>query len=183
MLITDINNLGDKRLGLEDGLAFSKERTAAMQKAKGLILDDQEELEDRDLAEGTPLEWQEFLRRLQKAAPTILVKDGAPGSLALYRPKRNDEFDPETWDPTRPDWHNAHVYVTGFPKKKLAEFSAITTTEWGVAHREIRGWRTVLINLIQQRALAYRQAVREFGEPNGARGTRWHEHLANHKGV
>jgi hypothetical protein len=180
MHVIDNMRLGDK-LRTVDQL---REETKDMQRSKGLRHEKQEELENHELAEGSvQFEWREFLRRLIKVAPHLLIKDGAPGNIAIYRRKRPEEYDPEEWDPFRPQWHNDHKYVTGFPKNKLAEFSAITTDKWGVAKREIRGWRTIIIHLIQQKALSYRDAVRAFGEPKGERGWRWHNQLAEHKGI
>lgn len=183
MLVTDINNLGDTRLDPTESLARSKEDTRRMQKGKGLFLPGQEELEDQELSQGTRLHWQEFLRRLQRANVRLLIRDGAPGNIAIYIPKTREERNADEYDWTKPEWWNDHRYVTGFPKAWLPEYSSITVNERGLAKRELRGWRSVLIALIRARAVGYRDAVREFGEPTAARGWRWHDQLSNYKGA
>jgi len=57
----------------------------------------------------------------------------------------------------------------------LPEFSHVLTDKEGVAKREVRGWRTVLLRLILTGAVTYSQVKAEFGEPIGQRGKLWME--------
>ncbi len=148
MLVTDIHNLGDARLDPTESLAKSKEDTRRMQEAKGLFLPGQDELEDQELSQGTRLHWQEFLRRLERCNVRLLFRDGSPANVAIYRLKTRDERNADEYDWTKPEWYNDHRYVTGFAKDWLMEYSAVTTDARGVAKREIRGWRSILIALI-----------------------------------
>jgi hypothetical protein len=177
----DIAELGDTRLDPNESLAKIKAETHDMLEAKGCFLYGQAELEDIERAHGHRLEWREFIRRLTKVNRNLLIKDGLEGHVAVYAPKLHDDQDER--DPSRPDWWNDHRYITGFAKSTLSEFSTITTDERGLPKREVRGWRSVLIALIKTRAITYRDAVREFGEPLGARGWRWREQLQTHKGI
>jgi hypothetical protein len=178
MLITD--KYGMAMLDSGEALLESKEKTKIFQKNKGLLLHKQDELEDHVLSQGKRMHWKEFLRILEKANPRLLIKGGTEGNIAVYRLKRSDED--QTPDSNAPGWYNAHSYVTGFPCTWLPEFSSITTDSHGVAKREIRGWRSVLMALIKARALTYNDAKRHFGEPMGARGWRWHTDLHKYKG-
>ena len=179
----DIHELGDTRLNAREGLAKAEEDTHRMLQAQGKFMPGQAELENRELSEGTRLDWKEFLRRLMKIAPSVLVKDSNVslyGDIALYVPKNRDEYHAE-FDPNQPDWRNDFRYATGFPKASLAEFSAVTTDHRGIAKTEIRGWRSVLMALISSRVVSYRTVVKEFGEPTRARGSRWHRSLSKFK--
>jgi hypothetical protein len=176
MLVTDKRRL--QALNESESLDKSREETRAMQQAKGLFMDMQDELEDKELSSGQRMHWQDFIRLLEKACPTLLIRDGAPGSIAVYRRKRPDEE--KEYMPGAADWYHDFMYVSGFAKDWLPEFSSVTTTDRGIANREQRGWRTVLVHLIQQRALTYNDAKRYFGEPIGYRGWRWYEALKDH---
>lgn len=177
----DIDELGDKRLNPDEAVAKAKEDNHRIQAAKGLFLPRQEELENQVLSEGRRIGYREFIRRLSHANPRLLFKDGLPGNISVYAPKlRGDDDEP---DPTKPDWWNDHRYVSGFACEDLTEFSSVTTTEHGIANREQRGWRSVLIALIKSRAISYCDAIKEFGEPTGERGWRWREQLHDYKRI
>jgi hypothetical protein len=101
MLITDKRTL--QGLDASESLAQSKEETRAMQQAKGLFMEKQDELEDKEQSAGTRMHWQEFLRLLDKAAPDLLIRDGSPGNIAVYRRRRFDEE--KEYMPGGADWY------------------------------------------------------------------------------
>jgi hypothetical protein len=72
---------------------------------------DQDELEDVDRAIGARRSGREFASLLQICFPFLLIKEGLPGSIAVYRPRRKDDI---PGDPSKPEWYRDHVYVTGF---------------------------------------------------------------------
>ena len=168
----DKNELGDKRLNPEEAVIREREDLLRMEQKKKYW--HQEELADENRSSGARLQWTEFLRRLRKVNIGIIPKDGMPGSIALYFHKRNDEYQPSDfeWDMSRKDpfdtFHRDHKYVGGFPKRELPEWAHLTGIDSsGIATREYRGWRSVLMSLIKAHVLTYKQAVEEFGDPAG----------------
>jgi|SRR5215469_2400127 len=97
-------------------------------------------------------------------------------------PKRGDEYDPaDQLEGFKDAFVLHHKYVTGMPKAELPEFSHVLLDSSNLPTREVRGWRSVLMALIKADALTYRQVVRQFGEPNGARANRWFQDLREFK--
>lgn len=166
MLIqTDINELGDKRLNPEEGLAkIIEENTAMRAKDK---LPGQEQLEDVEQALGRPMAYQELVRRLKILNPNLVIGDGGVNNAIAVRIYR-DNGDGEG---------NRLTYLTGFYKTILPEYSSVTVDEYGVALNETRGWRTVLLMLMKQRAASFPRVVEVFGDAFGQRSNRWHEQL------
>ena len=63
-------------------------------------------------------------------------------------------------------------------KEHLPEWGHVTVDASNIAHREIRGWRSVLMALIKAKAISYDAAVEEFGNPIlDARSQFWFEQL------
>lgn len=178
----DSSNLGDKKLNPEEALAKSKEDTRRMQQAKGLLLYKQEELEDASRGDGPKLYYKELIQRLEKLNPQLLIRDGAPGNIAVYVLKTREQREADGNDPNAPDWYNDHKYVTGFPCDWISEYSTITVDERGLPKRHQRGWRSILIDLIKAHGITYSNAVKEFGEPTGERSWRWNDQLRDRKG-
>jgi hypothetical protein len=171
--------LGDSHLDPTENLAKLKEgnrKITDRQKIAG-----QAELENAERAGGPRMPFQELVRKIQKLSSRIKVVDGTPGNIAIYVLKTNQELaessNEDSGDMTRHAWHKAFKYVTGVPKEPLPEFSAVTVDERGIAKRELRSWRSVLISLIKAKAISYSQAVEEFGNANGSRAWRWNEQL------
>ena len=166
MLIqTDINELGDKRLDPKESLAKIKEENIAM-RAKDK-LPGQEQLEDAEAALGTPLAYQELIRRLKLLKPELIIQDGGmPNAIAvrIFRDNGDGEGPRLT-------------YLTGFYKEVLPEYSSVTVDEHGVALDEKRGWRTVLLMLMKQNVVSYRRVVEVLGDAFGQRSNRWHQQL------
>lgn len=171
----DINELGDKRLSPDE--AVIKEREELLKKASKHRIWGQDELEDAGRTGGARLYYTDVIRRIQKINPSIMIRDGGIGQVAIYRPKRRDEYDWQQFDPkVGCDWRWDHEYVSGMPKDWLPEYSGITLDSSNLPTREFRGWRSVLIALIVARALPYRDVIREFGDPSGdRRSSLWFE--------
>lgn len=167
MLICDKKELGDKLLNPEEGVAKLKEENLALA-AKGKLTN-QSELEDPERAAGPRLSYQEVIYRLTRCNPKLIFLDGSPGNMAVYAILPDEEGKPEK------------RYVGGFPKQPIPEYSYITTDEHGLPHREVRGWRTVLINMVKSGAITYKSAVKHFGEATGQRSTRWQEALRQYR--
>jgi hypothetical protein len=160
--------LGDGRLNEVENLAKLKENNAKrVQKFK---IPGQVELENKDMAHGEPMGWQQLVYLLQKMNSKIICEDGGmKDAIAVRVP---------AW---LEDGTYGKKYVTGFYKEVLPEFSWVTTDERGLPKREVRGWRTVVLALIRQGWIKYSDAVSIFGEPNGVRSGRWHELLRGRK--
>lgn len=178
MLIQDDSSeLGDKRLSPQE--AVIRERENLLAKTSKKKIQGQAELEFADRSSGPRLYYTEILRRLWKLNPDLRVEDGKDGSVAIYRLKRRDEYDWEQWDPMAPTkWRWDFEYVTGMEKDWIPQFSHVLLDTSLLATKEIRGWRSVLIPLVKSRAITYRGAIQEFGDPsNDQRSERWFEHL------
>lgn len=177
---TDINELGDKRLNPEESV--HRERESLLKLASTRKIAGQEELEDAERSAGPRMAWQEIVRRLRLCNPKLHFADSQGGSsLAVYRQKTRGELAEHIWDREKHDWWNEHVYVGGFPKEDMPEYSHVILDTSNLPIREIRGWRSVLIALIRGHAITYQQAVKQFGEASGQRSGRWHEQLRSYR--
>jgi hypothetical protein len=177
LVVSDRSQLGDKYLDAAENLAKLKEDNAKLTAKQKLP--DQDELENAERAWGPQIPYQELIRKIRRLNPAILVVDGSEGNIAIYAPKnRHELIESENNDLTSHSWHKAHKYVSGCPKKSLPEYSTILTDERGRMTRELRGWRSVLIALVKSKAITYRQAVEEFGNPEtDQRSGRWFQQL------
>jgi hypothetical protein len=171
--------LGDSHLDEHENLAKLREGNKKLIEKNKIA--GQRELEDSQRAGGPRMPFQELVRRIQNLNHSIKVVDGSEGNVAIYVLKTNQELaesrNEDDGDQTRYAWHKAFKYVSGIPKEALPEFSMVTVDDRGIAKRELRSWRSVLISLIKAKALSYRQVVEEFGEALGSRSNRWNEQL------
>jgi hypothetical protein len=171
MLILDSSEyLGDKRLSPEEGnykIREGNQKLIDEKKLPGQTL-----LENKDMAIGRALQPSEFIRIVQKINPKIIVeKGGYPDAVAVRYP---------TWD--EDEQKLVRKYVSGFMANEvLQEFSNITVDAKGLPHREVRGWRSVLLALIKQGILTYPQVKAAFGEPTGQRNVLWNEQMRERK--
>lgn len=189
MLIqTDKNELGDKRLDPKENVAKKREECIAAAGLKRLA--GQDDLEDPSRTMGPRLQFSDIVAKLQRLVPSLRVLDGLPGNVALYAPRNRKEIE-ETEPKFRQEQTDRilsgqkvqdvfflnYKYVGGFPKKELHEFSGLDVEEYTrLANREQRGWRTVLIMLLQQGLVTYRAIIKEFGDVGtDRRGWRWRE--------
>jgi hypothetical protein len=177
MVETDIRELGDQRLNPEEACAREREdllRIEAKKKIWG-----QAELEDHERSAGPRMPWTELIRKLQRCNHGLQVRDGSANAVALYVRKKPHEFtdaDRLGEVPPNGEFYMDHRYVSGFEKHEMPEYSHISLDTSMLPTREYRGWRTVLLALIQAEAITYPSAIREFGDPSGdKRSTRWLE--------
>ena len=163
MLIqTDKNELGDKRLDAVEGLAKIKEENKKLSDKNRIP--DQDILEKREMALGFPLSPNDFIARIQRLNPRIIVElGGVKNAVAVRYAKLN----PETGKYEK-------EYVTGFyVDHPLPEFSSVLVDGKGLPIREIRGWRSVLLALMRQKLLTLKQVELTFGKANGQRAILW----------
>lgn len=183
MVEVDKHELGDARLNPEEAVVREREDLLAI-RHKEHAFPGQKLLADADRSTGSQMPSAEFLFRLQKINPAILVKNGIPGNVALYVRKSEAEIIQDGYDLRRPTWWNEHKYVSGMPMSSLPEWGHLTTDTDGIAEREVRGWRSVLIALIKAKAFTYAQAAIEFGDPlYDRRSLYWFAQLSKFKNV
>jgi hypothetical protein len=183
LVVNDRRYLGDSHLDPTENLAKLKENNQKLVERQKMF--GQKELEDTERSAGPRMAYQELVRKLQKINLNIVVKDGSPGNIALYVLKTRKELaesvNEDSGDMTRHAWHKDFKYVTGCPKEPIPEYSTVTTDERGVANRELRGWRSVLIAMVKAKAITYQQAQEEFGPAVGKRSWRYEEQLQQHR--
>jgi hypothetical protein len=179
LVLNDSSDLGDKKLNPEEGLAKLKERNRAITDRQKIV--GQSELEDIERSAGPKMPYQELIRKLQKLNFNLKVRDGSPGNIAFYDLKTQLEveqsYNEDHNDFSRSEWFKAHKYITGCPKEPLPEYSTVTVDERGRPHRELRGWRSILISMVKNGVITYQQAEEEFGPAMGKRSWRFEEQL------
>jgi hypothetical protein len=152
--------------------AVSKAKEDMLEQASGHRVPDQAILEDQAMAKqaGYWLDYQELVRRISLLNPRILFqKGGVTNAIAVRYPKRDEHGEV------------VQEYVTGFYCESLPEYSSVTLDEKGLPHREIRGWRSVLVALIRAGALTKKQCDAIFGPAMGERSMLWYRHLQNNQ--
>ena len=155
IVFPDSHELGDTRLDPRENVAKLKEKIRKQRQPH--ILPEQPYLL-MQAAIGKPMGWREFVLKLKQLNPALIIMDGGyPNSIQLRIP------DPRNLDPK----DRGTTYVGGFKKKVLSEFDTATTDQWGVADKFERGWRTVVLNLIQYGYATKKDADRIFGEASG----------------
>jgi hypothetical protein len=177
----DRNELGDKRLDPKEGVAQKREECIALAGTRRLAV--QDDLEDPTRTMGPRLQVGEFVARLKRIAPSVIFRDSyvtpVCGDLALYAPRTAKELEDATraWQNDKDTFFLHHKYVGGFPKKEIHEYSGLDVEEYTrLANKEIRGWRSILIMLLQQGLTSYRTVVDVFGDVGtDRRGWRWRE--------
>lgn len=160
LVLNSTDYLGDKLLSPEEGVAKLREGNLKM--AAQFKIPDQELLENIEMARGDSLHPNEFIYRLRKLDPELIVEDGGiPNCVAVRKFVRDEDG-------------LQKKYLTGFyVDRAFPEFSSILPDKNGLAKREIRGWRTVLLNLLRTKAVTYKQVKAVFGEPQGQRNSLW----------
>lgn len=166
LIVPDRSLLGDGRLSKKEALDKLREENNAM--LNRYRLPDQDELSRVHERLGRPMPYQELIRRVLKLNPTLWVEDSInmPGHCGFYRqkqPKFAGDSDKE--------------FLVAFPKQVLPEFSSVTLNHERLVTGEIRGWRTVLLRLLQQGALTLSQvqSLVEYTEQPVAR--RWNQEI------
>lgn len=174
----DKSQLGDIHLNPEEAVAREREDLLRIEAKKRIH--GQDELEKTDRSLGPRMFYTEILRRLRSINPEIHVLEGSPGSVALYAPKRKEEYHESDFldIPPNGSFFIHHKYVGGVLKDWLPEWGHVTVDTSNVAHKEVRGWRSVLIGLIKAGIIPYDKTIKEFGDPqNDQRSQFWYEQL------
>lgn len=183
----DINELGDLRLDPKESVAREREKALSMASHKRIYR--QDELEDPTRALGPRIQHGEMVRRLKKLIPSLKVLKGSPGNLALYAPRDLGEVAERYYEwlqeqeeasyrgrKRQDPFFLHHKYVGGFPANELQEFTTIDIDNANLGTKEHRSWRTVLIGLLRQGLVSYREVVKEFGDVGtDRRGWRWND--------
>lgn len=175
-IIIDPTVLGDRLPRDKDSLAKFAEGNKKMREQ--FKLTDQKFFENHEAARGGPMHPNEFIRRLRKMAPNLIIEQGGYRNcvriciLATDDDPASDTFNQRVKEPI----------ACGFcVDEPLPEFSSVVTDKDGVASREIRGWRTVLLRLIHVGAVPYPAVKAEFGDPPGQRGKAWMSQLQDRR--
>ena len=168
--------LGDTHLDEKESVV--RQREELLHDISGRKAYGQEDVEKAERSTGSRMYYSVLLRKLKILCPDLLVRDGIPGNVAVYRLKTQDELVRDGYDLQLPQWYNEHRYATGFPKEDIPEWGHYVNDADGIAVREVRGWRSVLIALIRQGIVTYEAAVKEFGDPiHDQRSKYWFEQL------
>jgi hypothetical protein len=171
--------LGDKHLNPEESVARLREEELSKRHRREKM-PGQEKLNEVDRSKGNYIQGSVLFDRLKKLNPSLFIRIGTPGNFAIYIPKTPAEMAVDGYDPEKPLWWNGSRYVTGFPAGMVPEWGHLLNDTDGIANREVRGWRSVLIMLIKQQIIKYSDAVKEFGNPQyDQRSEFWFKQLQN----
>lgn len=172
VVIIDPTVLGDRLPRDRDSLAQKIEETKNFDAQ--FKIPDQAFFENHEAARGGPMHPNEFIRRLKKIAPDLIIEPGWYRNCVRVCIQARDD------DPAS-DTFNQLVKVPlscGFcVDEPLPEFSSIVADHRGKPTREVRGWRTVLLRLIHTGVVPYSTVKAEFGDPPGQRGKAWMQQL------
>lgn len=161
---------GETSLQNVEELARQKDMSKEMVKEYRFY--NQDELRDGPERVGRIMNCLEFLKLLEKIRPAYLsanIRKGLTG-LAVYHPK-DMLVDGVV---KRVDWH----YVCGVQVGFMHEYSSMHFDQRDLPLNEKwRGWRTVLLRLIQLGHVTEEQALQVFGEPSEGGSRRYREQL------
>jgi len=163
LILPDSSSLGDTHLSPEEGVAKLKEGNQKL--SDSFRLPNQTLLTDEDASHGQMMSSNDFISKLRKIDSGIIVEDGGvPGAVAVRYPRTDEETG-----------QLVKSYVTGFYKGPMSEWSLILEDKNGKPTRHMRGWRTVLLDLMRGNILSYAQVKAAFGDPRGSRSILWQE--------
>lgn len=168
LIVNSPADLGDQKLSPQEANFKIQEENQKLIDAKKIP--NQSLLENTDMALGTPMVYSELIRRVQKIAPQVIFEDGGVKNAIAVR---HYTYDPYGGDDAQGGYQKK--YISGFYKEVLPEFSSITTDKKGLPHRELRGWRSVLLALMKAEVVPFEALVKEFGHPTGQRSCLWSE--------
>jgi hypothetical protein len=142
-----VDDLYNSRLGrseVESYLNESEERRLQQYRLPG-----QEERKDNPSRWGRVMHHTEFVHQLGKSIPNLHVRDGnLPGDISLF----------QVLD-------NRLNYICYTNSGYLPEYSIVHTNEKNLPIKEQRGWRTVLLRLINSGVISEADALKYFGHP------------------
>lgn len=129
-------------------------------------LDDQDALKNAEARMGKPMSHSDLFRRVSKCNPRITMEDSL-----------NDPLVAGFYLTTR----EGKKYLVAFDKGYLPEFSIVVTDNADLPIKERRGWRTVLLRLLKQRALTWRQILAVWGDAHGHSSKLWQIQTRHYK--
>lgn len=164
LILPDSSKLGDGRNGenLRDAEAIAHLNEKNERDLKRYRWHDQAEITDCFRRIGERMHHSELIRRVTSLNAHIFVEQSInyANSLGFYHQ------DPQTGE---------RKYLSCFDKGAMPEFSFILCDYQDIPEEEVRGWRTVLVRLLTEKALTWRQVKEEFGDPiNDLNANRWY---------
>lgn len=157
----DKNQLGDKALNASEALTKAEEKTRAQLEAQRI--EGQDILENLEMSLGSPMPYQELIRRLQVLNSDLIFDEGGwRDNISIKVAVRTE------------NGIEKKGLAAGFKKIVLPEFDYSPPREdLGMRARDyVRGWRTVVERLIQTGHISRAQANKMFGEALGQRSER-----------
>jgi hypothetical protein len=163
------------RMSTAEHTARLRERNNSSHWVKQQMLPGQEDYECSEARQGHRMHHSEFVRKLRKLVPCLLVIPGnVKGDLAVYRvyPQPQAHLDGMSMQ-----------YLWYVPMGWMPEFSIYLFDSRGVPTREEkRGWRTPLLRLIKSGLLTEEKCNEVFGRPpEGAASAVWFRKLHEHR--
>lgn len=162
--------LGDGYLQGEEAYRKTWEETDAQ--LEQYRLSDQEELKKEHIRAGQRMHSSEFIHRLHKIKPLLVVRKGAfEGFLTLWYPNGAPEFQND-------EKRGCEYLQSAFKQGWLPEFTWVKVDENNQIMEAQKGgvqqgWRTILVRLLQFKVLTWKQVVDEFGDAQGFQSKRW----------
>lgn len=131
-------------------------------------LDDHEDLKNAEARMGKQMAHNELIRRVVKLNPNVWAEDSRThkNGIGFYTT----------------DSEGNKKYLVAFEKGYLPEFSYIIVDRADLPIKEVRGWRTVLLRLLKQGVLTWKQIVDVFEDAYGYNAKRWQHYTRQHKG-
>lgn len=159
MLILPKGMLDERPEYLPSGEALERYKAEKIEPALDRYrLWDHNSFRDFHRRKGQVLHSSEFILRINRLNPDIFVEQqlNFPDEWGFYL-----------------DMASGRVYLSGFPKGWMTEFSYCLVDERDLPTDEKRGWRTVLVRLMGRGALTWEQVESEFGDSEGFNSERW----------
>ena len=142
----DVNQLRSQMVSAEEAVAAKAEELEKIRAHKGRKKD-WEEFVDAKRRMGRVMHHSEFLARLRKLIPNLILNDGrVKDTVSMYIWRRNSYTDPET-----KKLQSGIVYLGWVSTLYIPEFEIDIVNDAKVAIGQKRGWRTVLLRLLTRR--------------------------------
>ena len=132
--------------------SFAAEREQSIQMAKAYAMEEQDLLANEKARRVNPIGTRIFVDRLRKmGVKCFTVDNGLAGTVALWAAKPGSDY---------------VVYVCYLQVPAMFEWSVLRFDQWGPPNGEkFRGWRTVLVQLVEKEILTEKEIHQEFGKP------------------
>lgn len=151
--------LGDKSLSKQEQLQRLKENTNEQLESRRFP--DQKAFKDAERRMGRPMLHTQLFDKVHQLSSRIVMETS------------NNDSTVAGFYQMLPD--GSKKFICAFHMGWMPEFSIITVDERNLPKGERRGWRTVLLRLIQAKCLTYQQVIETFGyvEAQDVRGKYW----------